>query len=57
MIPSDPIILLGLINITLRDEYSDLEDLCKSLDIDRSSLEAKLATAGFAYDPSTNQFK
>ena len=57
MIPSDPIILLSFINMKLRDEYPDLDDLCKSLDIDRTALEEKLAAAGFQYDSSSNQFK
>lgn len=57
MIPSDPFILLGFVNMKLRDEFSDLEDLCKTLDIDRTVLEEKLGAAGFHYDPSSNQFK
>lgn len=57
MIPKDPFILVGYINMKLRDEYSDLEELCKSEDIDRSALEEKLAAAGFNYDPTSNQFK
>lgn len=57
MIPSDPYILLSFVNMKLRDEFADLDSLCKSLDIDRKALEEKLGAAGFEYDPSTNQFK
>ena len=38
-IPKDPFILLSYINTKLRDEYSSLEDLCDSLDIDQKQLE------------------
>lgn len=57
MIPSDPYILLGYINMKLRDEFAELEELCKTLDIDRPLLEEKLGEAGFHYDPQSNQFK
>lgn len=57
MIPSDPYILLSFVNMKLRDEFADLDSLCKSLDIDRKALVEKIGAAGFEYDPSTNQFK
>ena len=37
-LPSDPGILLSLINTKLRDEFSSLDDLCDSLDIDKEEL-------------------
>lgn len=49
--------LMSVINTKLRDEYSSLDDLCKSLDIDRASLEARLREAGFEYLPEINQFR
>ena len=30
MLPQDPVILLSVVNTRLRDEYSDLEELCRS---------------------------
>lgn len=57
MIPSDPIMLLSFVNMKLRDEFADLDDLCKSLDIDREALEEKLSEAGFHYVAVTNQFR
>lgn len=57
MIPSDPIMLLSFVNMKLRDEFADLDDLCKSLDIDREALEEKLSEAGFHYVAATNQFR
>lgn len=55
-IPNDPIILLSYINTQLRDFYSDLEDLCLSLDINKASLIQKLSTIDYTYDRKTNQF-
>lgn len=56
-LPSDPFMLLSVVNMKLRDEYPSLEDLCLGLDIDSESLTKKLKDAGFQYDSSTNQFK
>lgn len=49
--------LLSLINMRLRDDYQDLDELCASMDIDKVSLEEKLKSAGFEYIPSINQFR
>lgn len=55
-IPQDPIILLSYINTNLRDYYSTLTDLCKSLDIDENDLVAKLKKINYEYNPERNQF-
>ncbi|MDE7181281.1 MAG: DUF4250 domain-containing protein [Muribaculaceae bacterium] len=57
MLPQDPIMLLSFINTRLRDEYPSLDELCASLDLDRSDLESQLSAIGFEYVPSLNQFK
>ena len=54
--PKDPHILLSYINTKLRDEYSNLEDLCKSLDIDRPELESILFHIHYSYHIERNQF-
>jgi hypothetical protein len=56
-LPSDPFMLLSVVNTKLRDEYTSLDELCESLGTDRSALEKKLADAGFEYIPSANQFR
>ena len=56
MLPSDPVILLSVVNTKLRDEYSSLQDLCAGEDISRETLEEKLAAIGYAYDPAHNRF-
>ncbi|MBR2300936.1 MAG: DUF4250 domain-containing protein [Bacteroidaceae bacterium] len=55
-IPQDPMMLFGFVNMKLRDEYPSLDELCRSLDIDRTILEEKLAAAGFEYSPENNKF-
>ena len=56
MLPQDPVILLSYINTQLRDHYTSLEDLCKSLGADPRPLEEKLAKIDYTYDEGTNQF-
>ena len=56
-LPSDPNILLSVINTKLRDEYSSLDDLCDSLDVDKEDLTEKLKSGGFKYNASLNQFE
>ena len=55
-IPSDPIMLFSFINMKLRDEFSSLDELCATLDIERAWLEEKLASVGFEYSRENNKF-
>jgi hypothetical protein len=55
-IPKDPYILLSFINTKLRDEYHTLEDLCKSLSIDRNELEKLLSSIDYHYTGEANRF-
>lgn len=52
----DSHILYSLINMRLRNEYSDLNALCASLDIDKQVLIKKLASSGYHYHLENNQF-
>ena len=52
----DPMMLMSFINMKLRDEYPSLDELCASLSVDRATLEATLATAGFEYNQQQNKF-
>lgn len=56
-LPSDPFMLLSVVNTRLRDEYPSLDALCNELGADRALLEKTLADAGFEYIPSLNQFR
>ncbi|HDV5286014.1 TPA: DUF4250 domain-containing protein [Vibrio cholerae] len=54
----DPIMLMSIINMKLRDDFGgDLDKLVNYFDIDRSTLEAKLASAGFEFLPQVGQFR
>ncbi|WP_315365320.1 DUF4250 domain-containing protein [Oribacterium sinus] len=56
-IPKDPFILLSFINLKLRDEYENLEDLCLDLKLNKEELCQKLQSAGFEYQESLKQFR
>lgn len=57
MLPKDPFMLLSVINTKLRDEYKSLDELCASMDVDKSQLQKTLEDAGFEYNADLNQFK
>lgn len=54
--PKDPMVLMGFINMKLRDFYPDLDALCEDMQVDRKELEKRLAEVGFEYNPSANKF-
>ncbi|MCK6265347.1 DUF4250 domain-containing protein [Vibrio sp. ZSDE26] len=54
----DPIMLMSIVNMKLRDDFGgDLDKLVSYFEIERASLEAKLATAGFDFLPEAGQFR
>lgn len=53
----DPFILLSAVNMQLRDEYSSLDELCATNDLDKNELTEKLKVAGFEYNSEQNQFR
>lgn len=55
-IPTDPAILLSYINTQLRDNYSSLEELSKSLSVDESEIRTKLSSIGYEYSAELNRF-
>lgn len=55
-LPKDPIMLLSVVNMKLRDTYSSLDALCDDLDESRDDIEKTLSSAGYAYNESVNQF-
>jgi hypothetical protein len=56
-LPNDPAILLSYVNTKLRDEYPDVEELYKSLQISKEDTERKLSSIGYTYSKETNQYK
>jgi hypothetical protein len=55
-LPSDPFILLSVVNTKLRDQYTDLDKLCEDLDEDKEHLVQALAGVGYVYSSEQNQF-
>lgn len=55
-LPKDPMMLMSLINMKLRDFYPSLDALCEDMEIDKGQLLEKLASAGFEYNQNLNKF-
>lgn len=55
-IPSDPVMLLGFVNLKLRDYYDSFDAMCEDMELDAVSIENKLMQIGYEYDSSLNQF-
>lgn len=55
-LPSDPMILLSVVNTKLRDFYSSLQALCDDMEISEAELKEKLAQIDYEYDGLKNQF-
>ena len=55
-LPKDPNMLLSVVNMKLRDDYSSLDEMCGRMDIDRDELTRVLGDAGYHYDAAANRF-
>ncbi len=55
-LPEDPFILMSAVNLKLRDFYSNLDELCEDMNIDKNELCKKLSAAGFKYSEQNNKF-
>ncbi len=55
-LPNDPVMLLSVLNLKLRDFYPTLDALCDDLEEDKTVLCGKLSAIGYEYDPQRNQF-
>ncbi|MBD1389245.1 DUF4250 domain-containing protein [Neiella sp. HB171785] len=53
----DAFMLLSVVNMKLRNEYSDLNNLCNACDIDCQALQQKLHSIDMEYYPDSNQFR
>ena len=56
-LPKDPIMLLSVINMKLRDFYPTLEALCDDMDINPEELTDALKAVEAEYMPEINQFR
>ncbi len=55
-LPSDPFILLSVLNTRLRDFYPTLEECCKAEGADAEEITRKLSQIGYSYNAEKNQF-
>ena len=53
----DIMLLYSLINMKLRDEFLDLDDLTNYYGVNKNELLSKFAESGYEYAESENQFK
>lgn len=57
LLKMDANILVSMVNMKLRDFYSNLDSYCEDMDISREIIEEKLLNAGYKYYSDINQFK
>lgn len=55
-LPKDPFMLMSYVNMKLRDQYSNLEELCEDLQIEPEVLTTILGSIGMEYNRETNKF-
>lgn len=53
----DPNMLISIINMKLRDQYTSLDSLCDDLELIENDIIDKLEGIGYSYNKSENQFK
>ena len=56
MLPKDPIMLLSMVNMKLRDRYASLDALCEDMDVSKEDIESALSAVGYTYDEKQNRF-
>lgn len=55
-LPQDGAILLGYLNMKLRDEYADLSALCEDLELSEEELLRKMKEFGYEYNAESHRF-
>ncbi len=56
-LPADPHLLYSVVNMKLRNDYADLDDLVRSMGVDGEQLVQRLAGAGYVYDAVAGRFR
>ena len=56
-LPEDPLLLLSMINMKLRDFYPDMNALCEDLNADRGRIDKILSDAGYVYNEKDNRYE
>ncbi len=55
-LPKDPMLLLSVVNMKLRDFYTSLEDMCEDLQVDKTWIIETLKGIDYEYDEERHQF-
>lgn len=55
-LPKDPMMLLSVVNMKLRDYYSSLDELCEDMHVNKEEIMDRLKAVGFEYSPEHNRF-
>lgn len=55
-LPGDPVMLLSVVNMKLRDFYKSLDAFCDDYQIEKEEIIQKLETIDYVYDSAQNQF-
>lgn len=55
-LPNDPVMLLSLINMKLRDFYPSLDALCDDMHVDKAAIVYRLEAIDYHYDDKLNKF-
>lgn len=53
----DPVMLMSIVNMKIRDEFEGLDSLINYFEIDKEILINRLKQAGFDYLPEVKQFR
>jgi len=53
----DPVMLMSIVNMKIRDEFGDLDSLINYFEIDKEILINRLKQAGFDYLSEVKQFR
>ena len=57
MASMDPVMLMSIVNMKIRDEFGDLDSYIKFYELDKETLITRLANAGFDYLVDAKQFR
>ncbi len=55
-LPKDPMMLLSVVNMKLRDFYPSLDALCEDMEVDRQEIETTLQKIQYQYKEDLNRF-
>ncbi len=55
-LPKDPYMLLSFVNTKLRDEFSSLDEFCKSLNVEKQEIISVLEKIDYSYNANKNSF-